>query len=128
MINPDVTWLSALCITIIGIFLSAAYMYYRSLWFPIAIHFAWNFTQNGVFGAITSGNEKTNSLLTTKITGPEMITGGQFGPEDAIQALVFCLIATVVIILLLKKQNKILKVIGNNKFGHAILNNCKYFF
>ena len=43
------------------------------------------------------------------LTGSEILTGGQFGPEGAIQALVFCLIATVVLILLLKKQNKILK-------------------
>ncbi|CAN5801534.1 type II CAAX endopeptidase family protein [soil metagenome] len=115
LINPHVTWISALCITIIGIFLSAAYMYNRSLWLPIAIHFAWNFTQNGIFGAITSGNEKTNSLLTTKITGPEILTGGQFGPEGSIQALVFCLIATVVIVGVLKKQNKLTKRSEKNK-------------
>jgi uncharacterized protein len=40
---------------------------------------------------------------------PKIIAGGQFGPEGAIQALLFCLVATVVIIPLLKNQNKILK-------------------
>lgn len=115
LINPHVTCISALCITVIGIFLSAAYMYTKSLWFPIAIHFAWNFTQNGIFGAITSGNEKTNSLLTTEITGPEFITGGQFGPEGAIQSLLFSLIATVIIMLLLKKQHKFLSYPIKNK-------------
>jgi hypothetical protein len=42
-------------------------------------------------------------------TLPKIIAGGQFGPEGAIQALLFCLVATVVIIPLLKNQNKILK-------------------
>ena len=84
-------------------------MYYRSLWVPIAIHFAWNFTQNGIFGAITSGNEKTSSLFTTQITGPEILTGGQFGPEGSIQAVLFCLIAAVIILKKLVKKNKIKK-------------------
>jgi uncharacterized protein len=109
LINPHVTIVSFLCITVVGVLLAAAYMYYKNLWVPIAIHFAWNFTQNGIFGAITSGNEKTNSLFTTNITGPEMLTGGQFGPEASIQALVFCFIATIIIIMLLNKQNKIIK-------------------
>jgi uncharacterized protein len=109
LINPHVTIVSFLCITVVGVLLAVAYMYYRNLWMPIAIHFAWNFTQNGIFGAITSGNEKTSSLLTTNITGPEMLTGGQFGPEGSIQALVFCLIASIIIIMLLNKQNKIIK-------------------
>lgn len=109
VVNPHVTVVSVLCITVVGVLLGAAYMYYRNLWMPIAIHFAWNFTQNGIFGAITSGNEKTSSLLTTQITGPEILTGGQFGPEASIQAVLVCLIAAIIIIMLLNKQNKILK-------------------
>ena len=109
VVNPHVTVVSVLCITMVGVLLGAAYMYYRNLWMPIAIHFAWNFTQNGIFGAITSGNEKTSSLLTTQITGPEILTGGQFGPEASIQAVLVCLIAAIIIIMLLNKQNKILK-------------------
>ena len=109
LINPHVTLVSTLCTTTVGIFLGAAYMYYRSLWFPVAIHFAWNFAQNAIFGAVTSGNEKTASLLTTKLEGSEIITGGQFGPEAAIQTLLFFLGATVAIIILLNKHNKLIK-------------------
>lgn len=115
LVNPHVTLVSILCITVVGVLLGAAYMYYRNLWVPIAIHFAWNFTQNGIFGAITSGNEKTSSLLTTQITGPELLTGGQFGPEGSIQAVLFCFIAAAVTIRILYKQNKIIKLSPNNK-------------
>ena len=108
LINPHVTLISVLCITVVGVLLAASYMYYRNLWVPIAIHFAWNFTQNGIFGAITSGNEKTSSLLTTRITGSEILTGGQFGPEGSVQALLVCFIAAIIIIMQLKKQNKII--------------------
>ena len=109
IVNPHVTVVSVLCIAVVGVLLGAAYMYYRNLWLPIAIHFAWNFTQNGIFGAITSGNEKTSSLLTTQITGPEIFTGGQFGPEGSLQAFLFCLITAVIILRQLDKQNKIIK-------------------
>lgn len=108
--NPNATLASATCIAIEGgLLLGAAYIYSRSLWLPIAIHFAWNFMQSGIFGAITSGNENSGSLLTTKFTGMELITGGKFGPEGTIQATIFCLIATGVFIYLNIKNSKLRK-------------------
>lgn len=107
--NPHGTLISGICITTAGFLFGAVYIYSRNLWMPIALHFAWNFTQSGIFGAITSGNEKTSSLLEAKIQGPEFITGGEFGPEGSIQAIVFCAIATIIVLVLNHKQNKIIK-------------------
>jgi len=108
--NPHSTFLAALGLAIqAGLLLGAAYIFSRNLWFPIAIHFAWNFTQSGIFGASTSGSTMGKSLLTTKIEGAEWFTGGQFGPEGSIQATLFCLVATIVLILLSHKQHKIIK-------------------
>ena len=105
LLNPNSTLISGLCIGIeAGLLLGAAYIYTRNLWFPIAIHFAWNFMQSGIFGAITSGNEKTSSLLTTKLTGNSFITGGEFGPEGTIQALIFCVLASIVLLQLSKHK------------------------
>ncbi|MEO6174697.1 MAG: type II CAAX endopeptidase family protein [Flavobacterium circumlabens] len=109
MANPNSTLLSGLCITFAGFLLGAAFVYSRNLWFPIALHFAWNFTQSGIFGAITSGNEKTKSLLESKIQGSVLLTGGEFGPEGSIQATLFCLIAAIVLLALSHKENKIIK-------------------
>jgi membrane protease YdiL (CAAX protease family) len=98
--NPNSTLFSGLCVGIeAGFLMGAAYIYARNLWFPIAIHFAWNFMQSGIFGAITSGNEKTSSLLTTKITGSPLFTGGEFGPEGTIQAILFCSLASILILI-----------------------------
>ena len=105
LLNPNSTLISGLCIGIeAGLLLGAAYIYTRNLWFPIAIHFAWNFMQSGIFGAITSGNEKTSSLLTTKLTGNSFITGGEFGPEGTIQALIFCVLVSIVLLQLSKHK------------------------
>lgn len=92
-----------------GLLLGAAYIYSRSLWFPIAIHFAWNFTQSAIFGANVSGNAISKTLITSDISGAEWFTGGQFGPEGSIQATVFCLIATIILLILSHKKGKIIK-------------------
>lgn len=109
LLNPNSSFTSAACVAIEGgILLGAAFIFSRNLWLPIAIHFAWNFMQSGIFGAITSGNEKTNSLLNTQMTGPTIITGGDFGPEGTIQATIFCLAATLIFMYLNKKRNKLI--------------------
>ena len=107
--NPHSSFLSFLCITGAGFLLGAAFIYSRNLWLPIALHFAWNFTQSGIYGAITSGNEKTNSLLEAKLQGSEIITGGAFGPEGSIQATTLCFLTTIIILVISKKQNKIIQ-------------------
>lgn len=113
LVNPHSSFLSTLCITLAGFLLGAAFIYRRNLWFPIALHFAWNFTQSGIYGAITSGNEKTPGLLTAKIQGSELITGGEFGPEGSIQASVICLLGTLILLFLSHKENKIVKPYWN---------------
>jgi hypothetical protein len=109
LLNPGSTLISSLCIGLVGIIFGASYIYSRSLWLPIAIHFSWNFVQSGIFGAVTSGNEKTNSLFTTAISGPELITGGAFGPEGTIQATLLWLIVSVLFMIVITKQNKLIK-------------------
>lgn len=108
--NPNSSVIAALGLAIqAGLLLASAYIYSRSLWFPIAIHFAWNFMEAGIFGANLSGNAVSRTLLTTKIDGPEWITGGAFGPEGSIQATLFCLVATVCLLLLSHRQNKLIR-------------------
>ena len=112
--NPNSTLISALCVGVeAGLLLGLAYIYTRNLWFPIAIHFAWNFMQSGIFGEITSGNEKTTSLLTTKIVGSKLITGGEFGPEGTIQAIIICLFASF--ILLQFSKDKLIRPVWGKK-------------
>jgi uncharacterized protein len=110
LFNPNSNIVAAIGLVIeAGLLLGAAYIYSRSLWLPIGIHFAWNLTQSGIYGAITSGNNEIKGLLTSKIEGNDLITGGQFGPEGSIQALIFCLIVTIILMILSHRQNKIIK-------------------
>jgi len=114
--NPNSSLIAAAGLAIqAGLLLGSAYIYSRNLWFPIAIHFAWNFTQSAIFGANVSGNTVSKTLITSKINGEEWFTGGQFGPEGSIQATVFCLIATIILLMLSRKEGKIIPPYWNNK-------------
>ena len=109
LFNSNISASGILLTILAGLLLAAAYMYTRNLWFPIGIHFAWNFMLAGIFGANVSGFEMPKTLITTRIEGPELLTGGQFGPEASIQANVFCLIATVVLLYLCHKKGIVIK-------------------
>ncbi|WP_369049311.1 lysostaphin resistance A-like protein [Tenacibaculum sp. UWU-22] len=114
--NPNSSLITGIGLAIqAGLLLGAAYIYSRNLWFPIAIHFAWNFTQSAIFGASVSGNAISKTLITSKIEGAKWFTGGQFGPEGSIQATIFCLIAAIILLTLSYKEGKIIKPYWKNK-------------
>lgn len=85
---PQGTWWSSLAIAIeAGLLLGAAYKWSGTLWFPIGIHWAWNFFQGNIFGLAVSGGGVEASLIHAKIDGPDILTGGTFGAEASIIAV-----------------------------------------
>lgn len=79
-----------------ALLLGPIYIYTRSLWVPIAIHFAWDFSFAGLYGASINGYTLDNSLFATNTNGSELLTGGYFGPQGSVQAAVLCLIAGLI--------------------------------
>lgn len=91
--NPNATVWGAAAIAIeAGILLAAGFVFTRRLWLPIGLHFAWNFTQGAIFGVAVSGNE-VQGLLQATLQGPALLSGGEFGAEASIFAVVICLAA-----------------------------------
>jgi membrane protease YdiL (CAAX protease family) len=88
--NPRATVLGAVSIIFeAGIMLAGAYLLTRRLWLPIGIHIGWNFTQGGVFSVPVSGFTSTGFFDGT-LSGPEWLSGGEFGAEASIVAVVAC--------------------------------------
>jgi membrane protease YdiL (CAAX protease family) len=88
--NPNATLFSAIAIAFeAGVLLSAAYLMTRRLWLAIGIHAAWNFVQGGIFGVAVSGGASVG-LLRGTTAGPVILTGGGFGAEASIIALIIC--------------------------------------
>jgi membrane protease YdiL (CAAX protease family) len=99
LINSNATLWGTLAIAIEGgAMMAVAYALTRSLWVPIGLHFAWNFAESGVFGTAVSGSAGEPGLLHTVLSGPSAFTGGVFGPEASLFALVCCLVPTVLML------------------------------
>ena len=95
--NDNATWWSSLAIAIeAGLLLGAAYKWSGSLWLPIGIHWAWNYTQGNLFGLAVSGTDAGTTVLATTVNGPDIITGGAFGPEASIIAVLLGTLYTIV--------------------------------
>jgi uncharacterized protein len=107
-LNPGAGWNSVAAIALeSGILLAAAFVYARNLWLGIGLHCAWNFTEGGVFGASVSGG-KGHGLLSAEFLGPAWLTGGQFGPEASLVAVLVCLPAAVALLLLARRRGHIM--------------------
>ena len=98
--NPGASLFAAFAIAVeAGILLGAAYLLTRRLWLAVGIHAAWNFTQGWVFSIPVSGGDAPLGLLITRREGADWLTGGAFGLEASVVAM---LAATLMGLILLR--------------------------
>jgi uncharacterized protein len=98
-LNSGATAVSMAAIAIeAGLLLGAAYALTRNLWFPIGLHFGWNFAEGGIFGASVSGSTAGKGIFAVSLTGPKLLTGGKFGPEASVIAVAVGFAAALMLI------------------------------
>jgi uncharacterized protein len=117
MFNDNVTTLSLINISLAGIFLGISFIHNRSLWFPIGLHFTWNFFQGPVFGYEVSGH-KNISIIEQTIHGNDTFTGGEFGFEGSIIAIPIMIVAILGIHIYYSRENILARKaegLGENK-------------
>ncbi|MGO2113077.1 MAG: lysostaphin resistance A-like protein [Pseudoclavibacter sp.] len=115
LLNPGASLWGAVAIVIeAGLMLGAAYLATGSLWLAIGLHFGWNVATVGMFGTVTSGAEARDSLLIAVTSGPDWLSGGSFGPEASVVAVVVCSIATAVLLLVARRRGQLSAVRFHN--------------
>lgn len=85
--NRGITPLAMLNLLLAGVLLALAYLRYERLWFPIGLHLAWNLMSGPFLGYDVSGFVPDESVLTVSGRGPEWLTGGRFGIEGSVWAI-----------------------------------------
>lgn len=101
--NPAIEAIGFINIFLSGILMGGSYIYTRNLWYPIALHFSWNFFQ-AIFGFNVSGL-KTPTVV--NITFPEfdILNGGAFGLEGSILVSILSLLAILVVLKYYKQRS-----------------------
>lgn len=94
--NPNSNLLGVLGITAAGYFLGFSWLRSRALWLPIGLHIGWNIFEGPVFGLPVSGISAF-SLIRVEVHGPEVFTGGAFGPEGGLLLLPMLAIASAIL-------------------------------
>ncbi|MDO5683156.1 MAG: CPBP family intramembrane metalloprotease [Propionibacteriaceae bacterium] len=106
--NPQATRWGAVAIGLeAGVLFALLYAFTRSLWIVIGFHAGWNLAQGPILGGFVAGTNSPPSLFHTSVHGPDLITGGDFGPEASMIALGFLLIVTAVLCRLLVKHRAV---------------------
>ncbi len=94
--NPGFGLMALVGLFLAGLLFAQAYLVTRQLWLPIALHLSWNFSEGPIFGFPVSGLPG-EGLLTVKPTGPDLVTGGAFGPEAGLIVVLGIAVASAAI-------------------------------
>jgi len=79
--------LASVNVFVASILFGQAFLRTRRLALPLGIHWFANWTQGGLLGLGISGHATTGLLMPTALSGPDWLTGGQFGLEASLPGL-----------------------------------------
>ena len=84
--NPGTTYTPLVVVTLAGVYLAIVLIATQSLWAAWLAHAAWNFVQAGILHVPVSGLPMARPDYEMVETGPDWVTGGEWGPEGGVMA------------------------------------------
>ena len=106
--NAGVTFLSVLNIILDGVLAALLFIYTDSIWLVVAQHGTWNYVQGNLLGFQVSGTGADASIFTfTMGSGPDWLTGGEFGAEGSIITTLVLLVSVVIVYRLGERREKV---------------------
>lgn len=106
LFNPNFALLPFVNILLAGCLLGASFLYTRNLCFPVVLHWFWNWLQGPVLGYEVSGMDSGETLLTLRLTGSDLLTGGNFGFEGSLLCTVLLVVGTLAIVAYYERRGR----------------------
>lgn len=103
--SETITVLGVLATIAASAALSAGYIASRRLWVPVGMHFAWNYLFDAVFSIPVSGHAARGWIQVTA-SGPAWLSGGGYGVEGSIVAVVAWSIAAAVLLVAARRKGQ----------------------
>lgn len=98
-LNPNVSLLALVNLALYGLFAALYALREESLWGICAFHSVWNWAQGNLFGLAVSGQETgVGTLLDLMEAGPDLFTGGAFGPEGGLAVTLMLVLGSVLML------------------------------
>ena len=104
LFNPGVTVLSIVNVVLFGFALSIVMIKLDSLWFCIAVHTTWNFSQSIFFGLPNSGIVSEGSFLHLEAAADSVLYSTSFGVEGSITTTLVLLVLSLAVLLIARRK------------------------
>ena len=101
--NDHATLLSAFSNGLGGVMYGLAFVGTRKIWFPWALHFAWNYVQAPILGFPVSGSN-VEGIIKLNLLDDSWLSGGLYGPEGGVVGISIRFVVIMLIILWIKKS------------------------
>ncbi|MEZ7645402.1 CPBP family intramembrane metalloprotease [Streptococcus parasanguinis] len=106
--NSGVTFISLLNIVLDGVLAGLLLIYTDSIWLVVAQHGTWNYVQGNLLGFQVSGTGADASIFSfTMGSGPDWLTGGEFGAEGSIITTLVLLVSLVIVYRLGERRERV---------------------
>jgi hypothetical protein len=97
-LNPNLSPIAVLNLALFGLFAALFALYEGGLWGIFSIHTVWNWAQGNLYGFEVSGMSAAGvTLFNLMETGPDVVTGGAFGPEGGLSVTVVLVISCALV-------------------------------
>jgi hypothetical protein len=104
-LNPNLSPIAVLNLALFGLFAALFALYEGGLWGIFSIHSIWNWAQGNLYGFEVSGLPATGvTLFDLMETGPDIVTGGSFGPEGGLSVTVVLVVSCVLVWVAARRQ------------------------
>jgi len=100
ILTPQLTVAILVAGTAASALFTALYIRSGSLWLPIGFHAGWNIALSAIAGTTMSGRAAGFGLFQTELSGPGVLTGGEFGVEASVVSVIMMAVIAACVLLI----------------------------